>query len=670
MQVMGVGEAGSATVLPIGYPPPVNSASTSYFSARPQHSSTRQYLVFVSAETRPALACCTCCTGTMHTVVQHNEWVAIKLPTESVRIVQVVPNILPEQQELDTISLGKYGSFPSNLIIDRPYHFTYEVLDKRDGETFNRLRVVPASEIHADVLAEEDGAHSSSSSIIPQDDDPDIEAVGGETEDSGSAADNIIAVRDGADYTLVDRTSGDVLARSGRDAIDAQARQLLTHEEIEALKKQQDTDAGKAIITRLMLSHTGLADKTSFSLAKYKILKTRKYLRRFSVAPLYPSTLGQWILEEKEASKVLEMRQEMLALLGCWANVHFAGRREEEQTRLVPRDGRPAVGDVAALGGRWLVVDDTGGLVVAAMAERMGILHHTPAEQGSEAGHGTVPTTTTTTTTTTAPQRPSRTYRDDFEIDLASSNSITLIHPASQPNLALLRYWNFDIASPHAGAQAQSHPLFRHLHPVSWLQLLDPASDTTYTTLPADVPEETVLSWKSNRRGNHHRKRRRWARTRFVVDQARAGGFAGLVVATTMDPISVVRHALPLLAGGSPVAVYSATIEPLTQLADCFSIARRAAWSSNPPAETEGMTPEEVERWPGSEDFPVNPTLLLGCSVQTSRAKRWQVLPGRTHPLMMGRGGADGFLFTAWRAVPAEGKVAARGKFKRRKTEV
>jgi tRNA (adenine-N(1)-)-methyltransferase non-catalytic subunit len=36
---------------------------------------------------------------------------------------------------------------------------------------------------------------------------------------------------------------------------------------------------------------------------------------------------------------------------------------------------------------------------------------------------------------------------------------------------------------------------------------------------------------------------------------------------------------------------------------------------------------------------------------------------------MTERGGADGFVFTAWRAKPAEGKIAAKGKFKRRKVE-
>jgi len=36
---------------------------------------------------------------------------------------------------------------------------------------------------------------------------------------------------------------------------------------------------------------------------------------------------------------------------------------------------------------------------------------------------------------------------------------------------------------------------------------------------------------------------------------------------------------------------------------------------------------------------------------------------------MTGRGGAEGYLFTATRVLPAEGKVEARGKYKRRKVE-
>ena len=76
-----------------------------------------------------------------------------------------------------------------------------------------------------------------------------------------------------------------------------------------------------------------------------------------------------------------------------------------------------------------------------------------------------------------------------------------------------------------------------------------------------------------------------------------------------------------------------------------------------------------MEKWTGNEDFPLNPTLVIGAGVQTSRIRDWQVLPGRTHPMMTSRGGAEGYIFTGTRVVPAEGRVEARGKYKRRKMD-
>ena len=67
------------------------------------------------------------------------------------------------------------------------------------------------------------------------------------------------------------------------------------------------------------------------------------------------------------------------------------------------------------------------------------------------------------------------------------------------------------------------------------------------------------------------------------------------------------------------------------------------------------------------DDYPVDPRLLLGCSLVTSRARQWQVLPGRTHPMMTSRGGGEGYIFTARRVLPVEGKVEARGKFTKKR---
>jgi tRNA (adenine-N(1)-)-methyltransferase non-catalytic subunit len=518
---------------------------------------------------------------------------------------------------------------------------TYEVRDKREGEGFSRLRVVPGTELNEDALADTNAST---------------------TEDDEAEGDDVIVPADGDELTLVDEASGQVIARSKREVLDDSARQTLTIAEIEELKKK-GSSAGKELIAKLLLSHTAIDEKTAYSLAKYKLLKTKKYIRRFTVLPLDVPLLGHWMLEDKDAAKILEMRQESLALVGCWADVHFASP--------------PLEGAEGPHGGRWLVVDDTGGLLTASLAERMGILYNdreeTTEEQADDAekglnwqslAKGETGEPSENNPTQTQP-KPKKRRRDDMEIPYAPNNTITVVHHNTQPNLFILRYFDFD--STEVNPTPPYHTLYTNVMPLSWLQLISPEDDPAYTDVPAEVDPEVLASWKTNQRGNYHRKRRRWARTRHIVDTTRAGGMSGLAVASAMDPISILRHALPLLAGGAPIAIYSQTVEPLTQLADCFSVGRRSAWVTNPPAEAIGKTGAELERWEGSEEFPINPTLLLGASIQTSRARRWQVLPKRTHPLMTERGGAEGYVFTGWKAVPVEGKIEARGKFKKKR---
>lgn len=589
------------------------------------------------------------------------------------------------------MSLGRYGSIPANLVIKRPYHLTYELQDK-DAESnfFSRLRVVPASELHADVIAEENGP-SRQDSAVPEE--------------------NILSATDGVEFSLVDNETGEVLLRSNREIIDDNARQTLTWQEIEALKRD-GTDSGQDLIAKLMLSHTGMDQKTVFSMAKYKLLKEKKFLRRFTVLPVDMHGYGNFWIGERDASKIMDMREEMLGLLSCWGNIHYT---EADHAALpeIPEDEKTEEMEIEEIkkprqpkGTRYLVVDDTCGLLVGALAEKMGVMYWDKAEDEVEdeengaqevadkARTGTVATETAkgkdapTQPTNEATQesllsvkrssdadmndiqplkkRRLPTRKSDFHIPFSTTNTMTLIHQNAQPNLTHLNYWGFDSTNPNHPA----HPLVNHLLSLTWLQLLDPESDSVYNTEPQSRPASEIMTWKPARRGNYHRKRRRWARARYTVDSARAGGFSGLVVASTMDPVSVIRPLLPLLDGGAPVAIYSPTIEPLAKLVDVFSVARRAAFAGREqPLETIGKSIEELENWEGTEDFPINPTLLQGVQLHTSRARRWQVLPGRTHPVMTARGGAEGYVFTAWRAKPAEGKISARGKFQR-KTKV
>jgi tRNA (adenine58-N1)-methyltransferase non-catalytic subunit len=352
---------------------------------------------------------------------------------------------------------------------------------------------------------------------------------------------------------------------------------------------------------------------------------------------------------EGQGKDDVSLDPETLGLAMAWSNAHFSKQVE----------GGDDLG-VTGPGGRWLVIDDTGGLVTAAVAERMNLLRkdenapskvvstETPAENNApestdepmENGHEEG-----------KPHTPI--VHHDFPIP-ALSNTITVLHAAVQSNISLLKYFDYDANNPDP-----DHPLHEHLKTLSWLQLLHPEEDPTYRE-PEYADQETMQTWKSGKRGTYYKKRRRWERCKNIVDETRAGGFDGLIVASHMDPSTIFPHVVPLVRGGGHIVVYSPTVEPLVKLSDWYSKDRRTAYLNTI---AKGAEPDK-------EDFPMDPRLLLAPTLQTSRVREWQVLPGRTHPLMTSKGGSEGFVFTARRAIPLEGGVEARGNHsKKRKAD-
>ena len=520
-------------------------------------------------------------------------------------------------------------AFQANNILGRPYHLTFEIRDTVNGEgnAQSGLRIVPAAELYADITEED---HETP---------PEVE--GGNPGASG----------DGVEYEIVGQ-NGEVVMRTNRQIIDNPNSQIMTMDEIEKLKAQS-TGSGKELIAKILKSHSALDQKTAYALAKYTLRKTRKYLRRFTVLPLDVSTLARWILTDKEPMKIMELREEILCLIGSWSNVHCT------PSVSIPS---PAEDNVHIKRGRWLVIDETAGLLVAYMAEKMAVLHppnrnepeaesKVMLKQETDAANGEDAIEDLATQYSSTP--PSHLPRPRKTSGSSATNTITLIHANAQPNLSLLKYFHFDAFNP-----SRSHPLESHLKTLSWLQLLSPEDDMGYAE-PDVAPEVTIQSWKSGKRSNYFRKRRRWERIKSIVDETRAGEFDGLIVASVMSPVSILRHTVPLLRGAAQVVVYSPTIESLVELADYYSKSRRTAFVTKPP---------NLESMP-TEDFPLNPTLLLAPTIQTARSRSWQVLPGRTHPLMTGRGGSEGYVFTATRVLPSEERIEARGNFKRRKVD-
>ena len=542
--------------------------------------------------------------------------------------------------------MGKFGTFNSNLLLGRPYYLTYELLDKDDGKAKTELRVVPAAELHAEAVGD---GHAPPPAAEETDDNAE-----------GGAGFDIV----GAD--------GEVIMRNNRLTVDDATRQTLTMEEIEELKKA-GTGSGKEIIAKIMASHQAISEKTAFSLAKYTLRKSRKFLRRFTALPLDVGRLTEHILE-KEAYRIMELREESLGLICSWANIHCGAKSRV----LTAEDGISQIG-----GGRWLVVDDTGGLVTAALAEKMGLLYPTEEDDETSSEEEPAPednaqpesidtampdTDANPTDPNARPRKPPRPHIPQMS---AYTNTLTILHPNNQPNLALLKYYGYDVGQP-----SPSHPLYKHLKSLSWLSLLSPADDPSYIE-PEKLSDKELENMKSSKRGNYYKKRRRWEKTKRVVDETKRSAFDGLVVATSMDVKGVLKELVPLVRGGGKVVVYHQNVEPLVELVDCYSKERRAAFiakefgtgaQQNGKRSVEEETNDDVVE--DDEDFPVNPTLLLAPSLQTARARQWQVLPERTHPMMTSKGGAEGYLFTATRVIPVEGRVEARGHGtrKRRKT--
>ncbi|KAI9725816.1 MAG: tRNA (adenine(58)-N(1))-methyltransferase non-catalytic subunit trm6 [Chrysothrix sp. TS-e1954] len=586
----------------------------------------------------------------MSPTVRPHTYVALRLPSDTHKVIKVIPDT--------AISIGKFGTFPANLILGRPFYWTFEIQDKRDDEAYSGLRLVSAQELYAETASEDTFAAS-------------------ESRDETDAETN-----DGAQIDVVDE-KGNFIIKSNKLTIDDASRQMLSMQEIEELKNATASGSGRETIAKIMKSHSALNEKTEFSLAKYTLRKTKKYLKRFTVLPLDVNLLAKWMIEEKDPSRIMELREETLGLVASWANVHFAEPDATEHGLSERhREG----------GGRWLIVDDTGGLVVALMAERLGILeprlpqeatkhaiapkNHADDNEAEEVDNTSfliddnqLQPNGLTVSPHTVNSSSKKQQAQAAEEASTFNNTLTLLHSAGQANLSLLTYFNYDPYTQSSSMYpAHSHPLHAHLKTLSWLQLVSPELDPVYTSVPSPMHESELAALKSSKRGAYFRKRRRWERTHRVVDETRAGGFDGLIIASAMDPTSVLHHTVPLLRGGAQVVVYSSNIEPLTKLADAYSTERKIGYLTAL-GYTDQSDSNEQQHPPTipSEDFPLNPRLLLAPTLQTARAVPWQVLPGRTHPRMMSRGGAEGYLFTATRVLPLEGKISARGRFAKKR---
>ncbi|KAG0261549.1 tRNA (adenine(58)-N(1))-methyltransferase non-catalytic subunit trm6 [Actinomortierella ambigua] len=134
---------------------------------------------------------------------------------------------------------------------------------------------------------------------------------------------------------------------NNREILDDGSSQKLSLEEIHALKAEglKGSLSSEEIIQKLKESNASFDKKTAYSQAKYVKKKEKKFQKIFTpVKPTLYTLCEHFYL--RNPAKIRDMRTDTLAQMMCLANIHA--------------------------GGRYLVVDDLQGMVVSAIAERLG----------------------------------------------------------------------------------------------------------------------------------------------------------------------------------------------------------------------------------------------------------------------------------------------------------
>ncbi|TFK19974.1 Gcd10p-domain-containing protein [Coprinopsis marcescibilis] len=301
---------------------------------------------------------------------------------------------------------------------------------------------------------------------------------------------------------------------------DGQAVQPLTVEEIKALKLAGVHSSD--IIQKQVENHANFALKTEYSKEKYLKRKEAKYSKVFTtVEPTIFNVCDYWF--NKDQNRIRDLRMDSLAQVLNLANI------------------RP--------GGRYLVVDDASGLIVAGILNRLG-------------GEGRL---------------------------------LAICDTESPPAFPVLTQMNFtpDIMKP--------------LTSLNWA-----TSQRDYIPVvpPSELPQHEV---KSDRHKSKLRKRKAINDMLYSTrDDLFSGEFDSLIIASEYDPSTIIERLSHYLAGSASVVVHSPYIQIVANLQTKLR------------HEPQFLCPSVTEAW----------------------LRQYQVLPGRTHP-MMAMSGSGGFILHA-----------------------
>ncbi|CUM64115.1 uncharacterized protein PRCAT00001706001 [Priceomyces carsonii] len=273
-------------------------------------------------------------------------------------------------------------------------------------------------------------------------------------------------------------------AESNQNIIDVGSKiQKLTTEDIDNLKKSgASSKVGQLIIEQIIAGHGSFDKKTIYSQQKYIKRKQQKFSRKFTIEYLGASQLLQYYIE-KDLTRVLDMSEETLGLLLTYANV------------------RP--------GGKYLLIDETGGVILYSMMERM-----------------------------------------------KCEGTIVCIHENEHPNHVALKYSNYP-----------SEDQERLIKTINWLQFLEPQNEKIDWK---EASEEELSEMKSSKKAQYYRRAKRANEINDVIDMVVEGNFDALICVSTLYLPTLIPKTLKAVGGSRPVVIYSQFKEILLEAQHSF----------------------------------------------------------------------------------------------------
>ncbi|PLW56532.1 hypothetical protein PCANC_01524 [Puccinia coronata f. sp. avenae] len=477
----------------------------------------------------------------MSRTISRGDNLLLKLPSGQTRTIK---NLAADS----SISLGKFGKFNTNELLNLPFGLTFEILEDGKLALYDQTRLA----LEHNPMMENLNSFETIKGI----------ANGISNVEDIEATNEMIKESDGA--------------------------QKLTNQEIEELKKSGLS--GREIILRQIQQHSAFELKSEFSKAKYIKRKEKKFLKMFTCIDPTIHNLSQYLFENHHFA-VRGLRPDTLSQMLSLSNV------------------RP--------GWKGIVIDDIGGLLVAAVLVRLG-------------GQGRI------FVINNADSPPDLHLLELFNMPQG------MLAPMKALNWAQIEAeWTTpeiqELLSLH---QDSPHPVAPPLHPT-----------TTSSDILLDQPVPPSSTRPHKEPNNKSKSRKKFERVQELLavrQEFLRGEFEGLIACSEYEPESIVTKLLDKLSSSSTVVIYSSHLRPLSDLQTLLkksSLSLPAPASASPMVADANPKPNELDR-----RMRASKTEFIQITISEPWLRAYQVLVGRTHPEMNGTH-HGGFIFSAIKVI-------------------